>query len=90
MGRFRAADGRAGILSVNAELIDARGLNCPMPLLKARKALAGKRAGERIEVLATDAGAEADFKAYCEHSGHRLITIKKSGDEYSIVVERGA
>lgn len=74
---------------MNIELIDARGLHCPMPLLKARKALASKNTGERIEVLATDPGAEADFKAYCEHSGHRLVQIKQTGSEYSIVLERG-
>jgi len=74
---------------VDAELIDARGLHCPMPLLKARKALSTKAAGERIEVLATDPGAEADFKAYCEHSGNRLVRINQAGGEYSIVLERG-
>lgn len=70
------------------EIVDARGLHCPMPLLKARKALATKQAGECIEVLATDPGAEADFQAYCEHSGHRLVHVKHVDDVLSIVVER--
>jgi len=60
--------------------VDARGLSCPMPLLKARKALATAAPGQSIVVLATDRGAESDFRAYCERAGHRLLSLDWQDD----------
>lgn len=62
-------------------VVDARGLRCPMPLLKARKALSTLQPGEHVEVWATDLGAEADFKAYCAQSGHHLLRIEPVSDK---------
>jgi len=67
--------------------VDARGLSCPMPLLKARKAVATARPGERVVVWATDRGAEADFRAYCERAGHRLVSLEQQGDVLRIELE---
>jgi len=69
--------------------LDARGLSCPMPLLKARALLASMRAGQRLRVRATDPDAVGDFTAYCEQSGHRLVEARQEADETVIVLEKG-
>lgn len=56
-----------------SERIDARGLRCPMPLLKAKQALNRASPGELIQVFATDAGADRDFPTFAKLSGHELI-----------------
>lgn len=53
--------------------VDARGLNCPLPLLKAKQALRHMTAGQQLRVLATDRGSLRDFKAFTELSGHLLL-----------------
>jgi len=53
--------------------LDARDLKCPLPILKAKKALAELEAGRMLEVLATDPGSEADFEAFCRATGHELV-----------------
>lgn len=68
--------------------VDARGLSCPMPLLKARKALATASPGQRIVVTATDRGAERDFRAYCERAGHQLLSIEWQGGELRVELIR--
>jgi len=70
--------------------VDARGLSCPMPLLKARKAVATAGPGQRVVVWATDRGAEADFRAYCERAGHRLVSLDWEGDVLRIELEPSA
>lgn len=62
-------------------IVDARGLRCPMPLLKARKAISSLKDGAQLEVWATDPGAEADFMAYCEQAGHDLLRMEPGRDE---------
>ena len=69
--------------------VDARGLSCPMPLLKARKAIATAAPGQAIVVLATDRGAEADFRAYCERAGHRLQSLEWQDDVLRVELARG-
>ncbi|MBI4697114.1 MAG: sulfurtransferase TusA family protein [Gammaproteobacteria bacterium] len=54
-------------------LLDAKGLNCPLPILKAKKALLGVPDGGTLEVLATDKGAVKDFEAFCRTTGHELV-----------------
>ena len=63
--------------------LDARGLACPLPVLKARKAMRGMPPGGLLKVLATDPGAPADFAAFCEVTGHRL---ERSGEEDGALV----
>ncbi|HZV20424.1 MAG TPA: sulfurtransferase TusA family protein [Hyphomicrobiales bacterium] len=55
-------------------VIDTRGLACPLPVLKVRKAMRPLAPGTRAEILATDPGAEADFKAYCDASGYAFLS----------------
>ena len=73
-----------------AEILDTKGLNCPLPILKAKKALTGVAAGECLEVHATDPGAVADFEAFCRSTGNELVESSKDGDVYKFVIKRAA
>ncbi|MFN3586052.1 MAG: sulfurtransferase TusA family protein [Moraxellaceae bacterium] len=59
--------------------LDARGLRCPMPLLKLKQALHGMTAGEVIEVQTTDAGSVRDFQAFLRQGGHELLALQEDG-----------
>jgi TusA-related sulfurtransferase len=62
--------------------IDTRGLNCPLPILKAKKALAEIDSGQVLKVVATDPGSVRDFQAFARQTGHELVEQTSSGDEY--------
>lgn len=64
--------------------LDATGLRCPLPVLRARKALKGISAGGILDVLATDTAAPADFRSFCRETGHTLVNIEQNGDVYAI------
>ena len=68
-------------------VLDAKGMNCPLPILKTKKALQGIPAGGLLEVLATDPGAVADFKAFCRQTGNELIESSQEGDVYKFVIK---
>ena len=72
-----------------AAALDARGLRCPLPVLKARKALLALATGERLFVEATDPMAAVDFPHFCSESGHRLIASDKSGARLRFLIEKG-
>lgn len=57
--------------------LDATGLKCPLPVLRARKAMKGVAAGDLLEVKATDPGAVADFKSFCETTGDQLVDCQE-------------
>lgn len=59
--------------------LDTRGLTCPLPILKAKKALGDVPVGGTLEVLASDPGADEDFKAFCRTTGHELVEASQSG-----------
>lgn len=61
-------------------VLDFKGLLCPLPVLKAKKALRGVQPGEEIEVITTDPGAMEDFKCLCEEDGHELLSQVVEGD----------
>lgn len=67
--------------------VDARNLTCPLPVLKARKAIGELKAGQTLEVLATDPGAAADFRALCEATRHRLVEQTEAAGVYRFVIE---
>jgi tRNA 2-thiouridine synthesizing protein A len=69
-------------------LVDTRGLSCPLPVLKARKALAGMAPGERLRLLASDPKAVQDIDLLCDSDGHRLIERDTHGTELRFVIER--
>jgi len=62
--------------------IDTRGLNCPLPILKAKKALAELASGEVLKVLATDPGSVRDFQAFARQTGNELLEQTSSGAEF--------
>ena len=62
--------------------LDARGLACPMPIVKTKKTLAGMAAGQVLKVVATDAGSVSDMQAFAEATGHQLLASQTQGQEY--------
>ena len=62
--------------------LDTRGLNCPLPILKAKKALADMRSGEVLKVVATDPGSMRDFQAFARQTGNELVEQSASNDEF--------
>lgn len=68
--------------------LDARGLNCPLPILKAKKALAEMTTGELLKVIATDAGSVRDFQAFAKQTGNELVEQQTVGGEYITVLKR--
>jgi len=71
-----------------AGLIDAQGLKCPLPVLRAQKAARGMATGEELTVLATDPAAPGDFRAFCEQAGHTLLSVDQTGDGTHRIVLR--
>ncbi len=74
-------------MDVNKE-VDTRGLNCPLPILKAKKALTDMAAGELLRVVATDPGSLRDFQAFARQTGHELVEQTTVGDEFIHVLKR--
>ena len=68
--------------------IDTRGLNCPLPILKAKKALADMASGQLLKVLATDSGSLRDFQAFAKQTGNELVEQQTVGAEYIHVLRR--
>ena len=62
--------------------IDTRGLNCPLPILKAKKALADMASGEVLKVVATDPGSMRDFQAFARQTGNELLEQQTANDEF--------
>jgi len=68
--------------------LDARGLNCPLPILKAKKALAEMMSGEVLRVVATDSGSVRDFQAFAKQTGNQLLEQSESGQEFTFYMRR--
>jgi len=71
----------------NTEL-DARGLNCPLPILRAKKSLNGMNSGEVLKIIATDPGSVKDFEAFCRQSGDELMSSDEADGEYSYLIKK--
>jgi len=67
--------------------LDAKGLNCPLPILKARKALKEVPAGGTLEILSTDPGSVADFAAFCRQTGNELLEESVDGSVYRFLIK---
>ena len=72
------------------QTLDAKGLNCPLPILKAKKAIRALPVGGTLEVLATDPGAVKDFAAFCRTTGHELVEQSTEGNVFRFVLRRKA
>lgn len=68
--------------------LDARGLNCPLPILKAKKALADMTSGQTLKVIATDAGSVRDFQAFAKQTGNELVGQSTEGADFITVLKR--
>lgn len=74
-------------MHVHKEL-DARGLNCPLPILKAKKALADMASGQVLRVISTDAGSVRDFQAFAKQTGNELVEQQTVGADHITVLKR--
>ncbi len=74
-------------MQIDKEL-DARGLNCPLPILKAKKALSDMQSGQTLRVVATDAGSVRDFQAFAKQTGNELLEQHTVGADYIHVMRR--
>lgn len=68
--------------------LDTRGLNCPLPILKAKRALAEMASGELLKVVATDPGSVRDFQAFARQTGNELVEQDSAGNEYVHLLRR--
>lgn len=69
--------------------LDTSGLQCPLPVLKARKSIARLSSGQTIEIIATDPQSLADFQVFCETGGHTLLSITTEGPTFRFLIARG-
>jgi len=72
------------------QLLDVKGLNCPLPILRAKKALKDIPTGGTLEVLATDPGAVKDFEAFCRTTGNELLESSNENNVFSFLIKRTA
>ena len=71
-----------------AEKLDARGMNCPLPILRTRKAINQLKTGEILEVTATDPGSIKDMASFCDQTGHRLVSSAEAENSYVFLIEK--
>lgn len=74
-------------MNIDKEL-DTRGLNCPLPILKAKKALADMESGQTLRVVATDSGSVRDFQAFARQTGNELVEQQTAGADFIHVMRR--
>jgi len=70
--------------------LDTKGMNCPLPILKAKKAIKGIEAGETLEVESTDPGSVKDFEAFCRSTGNELLDSSEADGIYTYMIKKSA
>lgn len=70
------------------EELDASGLNCPLPILRAKKSLAGLDAGKVLHIIATDPGSVKDFEAFSKQTGNQLLESKEEGGKFHFLIKK--
>jgi tRNA 2-thiouridine synthesizing protein A len=70
--------------------LDAKGLNCPLPVLKAKKMINGMSPGDSLEILATDPGAVKDFEAFSRATGHQLVEWQEDNGVFRFLFKKSA
>lgn len=73
---------------MSEKLLDVKGMSCPLPVLRANRALRGMTPGERLRVLATDRASVADFQAFCRETGHALLAWSEESGVFSFLIRR--
>ncbi len=69
------------------QTLDAKGLNCPLPILKAKKSIKSMGAGDTLNIESTDPGSVADFEAFCRQTGNELVSSSSEGDVYMFAIK---
>ena len=70
--------------------LDARGLNCPIPVLRAKKALNDMQSGQTLGIVATDPGSVKDFEAFAKQTGNELLESKEEGNEFHFLIKKNS
>ena len=70
------------------EVLDAKNLNCPLPILKAKKAINGLASGGTLQVFATDPGAVKDFESFCRTTGHELLESGEEDGVFNFIIKK--
>ena len=70
------------------QVLDAKGLNCPLPILKAKKAINTLETGNTLQVLATDPGSVKDFEAFCRSTGHQLLESGEDSGTFNFLIKK--
>jgi len=70
--------------------LDARGLSCPLPILRAKKAISGLEAAQTLKIMATDPGSVKDFEAFCKQTGNELLSSTEEGDDFIFFIKKGS
>ena len=68
--------------------IDTRGLNCPLPILRAKKAFADVKSGQVLKIVATDPGSVKDFETFSKQTGHALLSHAESNGEFTFLMRK--
>ncbi len=70
------------------QTLDARNLNCPLPILRTKKALNSMQSGDLLAIQATDPGSVNDLEAFCKQTGNKLVSSEAAGDEFSFIIKK--
>ncbi|OEJ66870.1 sulfurtransferase TusA family protein [Magnetovibrio blakemorei] len=71
------------------QTLDTKGMNCPLPILKTKKAMKDLATGETLEVLSTDPGSVKDMEAFCKSTGNKLLSSNDNGGVFTYEIEKG-
>jgi tRNA 2-thiouridine synthesizing protein A len=75
-------------MSENQHTLDARGLNCPLPILRTKKTLAGMQAGEVLQITATDPGSVKDLDSFCSQTGNQMLSSEEADGEFHFLIRK--
>lgn len=70
------------------QILDARGLNCPLPILRTKKSLSTLQSGQTLKVVATDPGSLKDMAAFCTQTGNTLLSSQQSGGDFEFLIRK--
>lgn len=75
-------------MTTATQTLDARGLNCPLPILRTKKALNTLRAGDTLEIRASDPGSVKDMQSFCQQTGNELVSSSDTNGEYAFLIRK--
>jgi len=70
--------------------LDASGLNCPLPILRAKKAISALQVGQTLKIIATDPGSVKDFEAFCRQTGNELVSSGEENGKFAFLIKKAA